>query len=204
MKTCIYKITNPKNKVYIGQTINVENRLKTYEKGLHFKGQIRLYNSYKKYGWSSHIFEILENCDESKLNERERYWQDYYNVLGKEGLNCKLTQTSSKSGQLSEETKNRIGNANRGRVGHFNGKNHTPESIEKMKKPKPEGFNKGRKITWNNRPNPTKVIQRDKEGNFVKLWDSVKQIKEILNINVYDAVEKKNNTAGGFIWDWDK
>lgn len=71
--------------------------------------QIRLKNSFKKYGVESHSFEILEECSEKVLNERERYWQDRYDVLSKKGLNCKLTATDSKSGSLSTETKEKIG-----------------------------------------------------------------------------------------------
>ena len=42
-------------------------------------------------------FEIIEQCILTQLNERERYWQDYYDVLGINGLNCKLTETKDKS-----------------------------------------------------------------------------------------------------------
>ena len=49
-KVCgIYKITSPTNKVYIGQSIDVENRLKRY-KYFVSKKQTRLYYSILKYG----------------------------------------------------------------------------------------------------------------------------------------------------------
>lgn len=87
--TGIYKITNPKGKVYIGQSIDVEKRFYTYKK-LHCKRQPILYNSLKKYGTQNHTFEILCECEISELNKKERYYQDLYCVI-RYGLNCVLT-----------------------------------------------------------------------------------------------------------------
>lgn len=83
----IYKITNPNGKNYIGQSINIEKRFNQYKK-LTCKNQVILYRSLLKYGVENHIFEVIEECNIEILNERERYWQDFYNVIEK-GLNCK-------------------------------------------------------------------------------------------------------------------
>ena len=45
----IYKITSPNNKVYIGQSVDIEKRLKRY-KNLNCKKQSKIYNSLNKYG----------------------------------------------------------------------------------------------------------------------------------------------------------
>lgn len=110
----IYKITNPKGKIYIGQSTNIQNRFKQY-KSPHFKKQYKLFYSIEKYGYNSHVFEVLEECSESVLNIRERYWQDFYNVL-QEGLNLHLTKTESKPAKHSEETKQKIKESLIGRV----------------------------------------------------------------------------------------
>jgi hypothetical protein len=99
----IYKITSPSNKIYIGQSINIEKRYYIYSLKS-CKTQIKLYHSFLKYGFNNHMFQILEECEESELNNRERYYQDLYNSTGKNGLNCRLTETNDKSGKLSEET----------------------------------------------------------------------------------------------------
>lgn len=44
----IYKITNPNNKIYIGQSINIKNRFYHYSL-YHCKTQTKLYNSFIKY-----------------------------------------------------------------------------------------------------------------------------------------------------------
>jgi hypothetical protein len=99
----IYKITNPNGKIYIGQSVNVDKRLKEYKYVCNCKNQPKLYNSLKKYGFTKHIFEVIEECKIGELNTRERYWQEFYHVIGKEGLNCKLTETIDKSGRMSQE-----------------------------------------------------------------------------------------------------
>jgi group I intron endonuclease len=102
----IYKITNPTNRIYIGQSIDILNRIKYYRNPNSCKDQIKLWKSINKYGWDKHKFEIIEECGINKLNDRERYWQDFFDCL-KNGLNCKLTTSTDKSGEVSEETKNR-------------------------------------------------------------------------------------------------
>jgi group I intron endonuclease len=99
----IYKITSKTGKIYIGQAIDIDTRWKQYSR-LICKHQRRLYNSLLKHGVESHVFEVVEECLEQDLNERERYWQEYYNTVGSKGLNCRLTQSTDKSGKLSKET----------------------------------------------------------------------------------------------------
>lgn len=103
----IYKITSPSGKVYIGQSIDIERRFKYYKK-LKFNSQPKIYKSFLKHGIENHIFEVIEECNIDLLNQRERYWQDFYNCVDN-GLNCLLTKTNDLSGKLSQETKNKIG-----------------------------------------------------------------------------------------------
>ena len=59
----IYKITSPNNNIYIGQSINIEKRFVQYKKLRSCCNQIKLYNSFVKYGVDNHIFEIIEECN---------------------------------------------------------------------------------------------------------------------------------------------
>lgn len=118
----VYKITNPKGRVYIGQTKNYYGRIKSYNT-LNCKRQPRLLSSFKKYSVDEHVFEIIEECEFEMLNIRERYWQDFYDVLGEKGLNCVLTKTDELPSVMSEETKRKIGDGNRGKI-VLKGKDH--------------------------------------------------------------------------------
>lgn len=102
-KCGIYKITSLSNRVYIGQSVNIRKRFIDY-RCLNCKKQPGLFNSLTKYGVKNHIFEIVEECSKELLNKRERYWQDYYNVI-KNGLNCVLTESDKLPFVTSENTK---------------------------------------------------------------------------------------------------
>lgn len=110
----IYKITNPKGESYIGQSINVHKRMSQYKK-LGCADQTRIFNSLKKYGVNNHTFDVICECEQSELNEKERYYQELFNVIEK-GLNCRLTKTKNKEGFFSEETKTKMSLRQLGRV----------------------------------------------------------------------------------------
>ena len=112
----IYKITSPTNRIYIGQSVNIERRFKEYLKLNNCKGQIKLFNSFNKYGVKNHKFEIVSLCYSEQLNEFERDFQEAYNVIDKnKGLNCKLTETNNKSGIFSIDTKLKLRNIRLGK-----------------------------------------------------------------------------------------
>jgi group I intron endonuclease len=114
-KICgIYKITSPTGRVYIGQSVDIKRRLRDYRYSERAKGQRKLYNSLKKYGYKKHKFEIVMQCDIEKLDEMEIFYIDAYNTFNtKHGLNC---QHGGKSQYIhSEETKRRMSESNKGR-----------------------------------------------------------------------------------------
>lgn len=129
--TGIYKITSPNNRVYIGQSRNIRNRFKSY-KSLNCKEQVLLYRSFKKYGVDKHIFEIVEKCKFKELNNRERYWQEYYNVTDEsKGLNCVLVDSDEKPRKVSKHTLKKMSES---QLGIGLGRKHTEESKYKMSK----------------------------------------------------------------------
>lgn len=67
---CIYKITSPSGKVYIGQSKNAKRRIKDYKYCK--KEQRILYNSLKKYGYKNHLFEIIiQGLNQEEINSKE-------------------------------------------------------------------------------------------------------------------------------------
>jgi group I intron endonuclease len=110
-KIGIYKITNPKGAIYIGQSIDIKSRWCSY-RSIDCKKQHKLYRSLKKYGVKNHTFEIVKECLESELNYYERHYQEFYNVLDREfGLNLKLTKVGEKKQVHSEETRKKQSDA---------------------------------------------------------------------------------------------
>ena len=109
----IYKITSPSNKVYIGQSIDIERRFRHYKRMI-CKEQIKIHNSLLKYGVDAHIFEVLELCDTEDLNNRERHYQDLYDSVAN-GLNLLYVKSEHFNGGHSEESKKKISDSLKGR-----------------------------------------------------------------------------------------
>lgn len=84
----IYKIVNNINgKIYVGKTNNPTER-----KSTHFREYLKdetklLYKAMRKYGSSNFEFIIIEECEDSIWEEREKYWIAYYESLTDKGYN---------------------------------------------------------------------------------------------------------------------
>lgn len=80
----IYKFTNKiNNKVYVGQSKNIEERYKNHIRSC-FTPKCNRYNKYlykaiRKYGLENFEFEILEECKIEELNEKEMYYISHFN-----------------------------------------------------------------------------------------------------------------------------
>lgn len=102
----IYKIENKLNgHKYIGQSINIIRRWDT-EKRVAFQEAAHEYDyplskAFRKYGIENFSFEVLEECSISELNDRERYWINFYNTFY-DGYNQTLGGDSPKN-KLKED-----------------------------------------------------------------------------------------------------
>ena len=83
----IYKITNVKNnKIYVGQSNDIYRRFYEHQtKGE--SSRIPVDVAIQKYGKDSFIYEVLEECDITELNQKETFWIRKLNAI-KDGYNC--------------------------------------------------------------------------------------------------------------------
>lgn len=95
----IYKITAKHNgKIYIGQSIDIYERWRGHWKQVNQGDSNYIHNAMRKYGKDGFIFEIIERCSQDIINEREKYWIDYYDsynngynlTIGGEGIKGKI------------------------------------------------------------------------------------------------------------------
>lgn len=78
----IYKIQNINDKkVYIGQSVNVKNRLRDHIKsavGISTIANQLVHEAMAEEGIENFTFHLIDKCGRDKLNDREKYWIDYY------------------------------------------------------------------------------------------------------------------------------
>lgn len=131
MKTgYVYKITSPRNKVYIGSTINLKNRLYHYSSH-NCKKQYKLYSSLKKYGFENHTIEVLEEPVLEILRQREHYYGMLYDTLSKNGLNLSLPKSNAKYESMTKDTRDKIAESHKGKK---LSESHRLKIIEALKK----------------------------------------------------------------------
>jgi group I intron endonuclease len=188
MSIGIYKITSPTNKIYIGQSIDIEKRFKQYKR-LDCKKQPKLYNSLQKHGVNNHIFEMLEECSLDKLNVKETFWKQKYNTIS-EGLNCELfdigqgprsTQVKdkiSKSMLGKPKTKEHCKNLSLAKIGIPSPRKGKPD-LKQKGKPKPGAGGKGQ----------PKIGAGPKTGKLIfdtqtkQVFSSIKECIELFGIH---------------------
>jgi group I intron endonuclease len=84
--TGIYKITNMINgKSYIGQSVNIHRRwrmeIADSNNVNNHSYDYPLMKAFRKYGIDNFKFEIIEECKNEELNQREIYWIDYFDTF---------------------------------------------------------------------------------------------------------------------------
>ena len=221
----IYKIISPSGKIYIGQSIDIENRWKRYINN-NCKTQPKLYNSLKKYGWDKHIKEILEECLIEHLNIRETFYKvENLKICGWDWdrvLFCGLYDSGG--GPKSDEIRHKMRKPKRQGSGigkkhseetklKMSQKRYTEEQKQKMRKPHIEGT--GDKISQSLKGKPKSpqfikniskpVLQYNLKGELIKEWESISHANISLNkppnaSSISLCIMGKYKKAFGFVW----
>lgn len=103
----IYKIQNNKNgKIYIGQSIHLEQRWREHlillRKNKHYNRHLQF--AYNKYGEDSFTFTVIQTCDECDLD----FYENKYIVEFNSVLNGYNLTYGGESSDKSEETKEKL------------------------------------------------------------------------------------------------
>ena len=115
MKSGIYKITI-NNKLYVGYAKNFEKRKNKHYKMLIGKKHINPYlqNSFIKY--NEFNFDIIEECAEDELEEKEMFWIKELDTFEGDGYNLTAGGGGFLGGIHTEEAKRKISEAGKGRT----------------------------------------------------------------------------------------
>lgn len=206
----IYKITNPENKIYIGCSTDLNKRKKQYSY-IDCKSQPKLYKSLNEFGWENHLWDIIEECNNEQLFEKEKFYIKKYNSYNN-GLN------SNKGGfgttHHTDETKSKISEARQGwipskergeKIGDkIKGRKYTEEhkhKISKALKGKPNGL-KGRVSP--NKGNSYSLEVKEKMSSLKKgIPQSIETKQKMSKSNWKRKKIKQYDLEGNLIKVWD-
>ena len=137
----VYKITNSiTNKIYVGVTIRpINQRWNRHKFNAIHKTDVTnhtwnmpLYRSMRKYGVDKFTIDLLEEVDNSELNERERYWISELNTIAPNGYNITIggnvllgEEHPVYGYKHSEEFKQRLSKMRSGELNTFYGRKHS-------------------------------------------------------------------------------
>ena len=82
--TGIYKITNIENGMcYVGQAVDLRERWRQHIKrgvGADPPTRNKLYPAMLASGVENFTFEVIEECSEAELDQKEQFWQEYFHT----------------------------------------------------------------------------------------------------------------------------
>lgn len=211
--TGIYLIIAPNNKFYIGQSVNIEDRIRDYK---YVKGtrQFRLYRSFEKFGYENHTFSALIECDKKDLDQWERFYIKLFDTFGtNHGLNLREGGSSRSTNSpetiqrmriaqskkiISEETKARLRLYNLGKVRPQHEKDKISESMKKIVKTEDHKNNLAiaiknsikSKEQRNRLQEERKVKVRDTDSGIV--YNSIKEAAKLTGIKYSSLCQRLN------------
>ena len=116
----IYKVTNNINgKIYIGQTTkSLDIRRKQHENRYKYQNDMAISRAIYKYGKDNFSWEIIDTATSiEELNKKESYWIEKLDSLATNGKGYNL-KGGGDNAYLSEETKQKIGKVQKGKLNH--------------------------------------------------------------------------------------
>lgn len=138
----IYLIRNLLDqKTYVGQTGDLRMRWYSHQSGARTNKDHLLYRAMRLYGIENFSFEMIEECDDSHVNEREAFWISHHQSTDRNfGYNLLLgnlvfhRHTDESKAKISAAMKNRyFSPQHRKRLSRSSkGRKHTLEAKQKM------------------------------------------------------------------------
>lgn len=178
MAYCVYMLTSPDGKKYIGVTC--EHPEKRWKRGKAYRKNTHLFRAIEKYGWDNFAHDVLF----TDLTKEEAYCHEIdliekYNTRDQKcGYNHHPGGAGSNEGVLKpEEVKEKQRNSMRGKfVGLYVG---------------------------GKSPKARRINQYSKDGEYIKTWAATTEVQRELGIEYTGIVRcciGERLTAGGYIW----
>lgn len=139
-KHCIYKLTSPNGKVYIGRSVDFTSRMLSHQSSANRGEKRPLYRAIRKHGWDSFVKEVLAEVNGDQLAyETELFYINHFDSVNK-GYNLSIETSGGgdnwKGRKQTPEYEAFVAHMSSLKVGEKNnmhGKHHSDEAIAKQK-----------------------------------------------------------------------
>lgn len=202
----IYKITNNiNNKIYIGKTVtSIQERWRHHKSDAYSevhgtKYEHRpLYSAIRKYGINNFTIEEVEECSIEELEEKEKYWVEYYGSF-KNGYNA----TKGGDGRayldydLIVKTYSELKSVNKTASFLHIDRSSVSRALLATKSYTKEQIKRNANLLTANA-----VGQYDQNGNLIAVFPSVTEAEKAVPTgrHIGAVCKGKRKTAGGYIW----
>lgn len=212
---CVYRLTAPNGKVYIG--ITGQNPLRRWNSGRGYKNQPHMHSAIQKYGWDNFTHEVLysgitkEEAEELEIRliaeHRSTDPEFGYNHATGGAVNRGHHLSPERRAQISIEVRNRaVKESTREKLRQANlGKQHSEESKAKMraaKLGKKLSEETRSKMRQSNRGKRNKPVYCAELGRVFYSMDAAEQELGVSHENIAKVCLGKRQTAGGYHWEY--
>ena len=202
----IYKIINDiNNKIYIGKTNrSIEERFKEHckasERERHEKRP--LYSAMNKYGVEHFKIEEIEQCDLNIVEEREKYWIEYYGSF-KYGYNATLGGDGK--AYIDRDLVIKTYNETQNQVKVAEILNIDRKTVHNILKENDIQIKKSQDIAKENLSKSVAMLDKN-TLEVIRTFSSIKDAEKFLNISYRSHIAKvcngKRQTFKGYKWKW--
>lgn len=204
----IYVRTNLINgKKYVGQAVDIERRQSDWNCLTQPYAGKAINRARAKYGIDAFDFEILKECDDKELDFWEKYYIKELNTKVPYGYNMTNGGEGMSGCPVSEETRKKMSEANKGKEPWNKGKTNifseeTKRKISEAQKGK--HFSEETKRKLSNSQLKKEILQIDiNTGQIIMEFQSLMEIQRQFgyeNGNLSKCCLGKRKTAYGYIW----
>lgn len=187
----IYKITNNINgKIYIGQTRIPESK-RWQQHVWHAdndsdKDSLLLCKAIKKYGKESFSREIIEECDNNLLNEKEIYWINFYNSTNRD-IGYNIATGGDGCSKYTDEEILKI----------YNQYKSITKASHELKMSRAQMSRRLQALGIETQ-NEVIVCQYDLDGNFIHEFSSITEAS--ISTNTPKTYIRNEGVYNGFLW----
>lgn len=209
----IYKIENLINgKIYIGKSIDIQKRFRSHINDSFNENKSSyehlIHKAIRKYGVDNFSFDVIEQCDDNILNEREIYWISFYGccVLDGNDKGYNMTRGGDGSSYLDVNKIKELwddGLPINDIAEQLQCDRHSVSRHIKCYENFNEAENKKRKYNLISKSNSKPINQYDLDGELICQYESILDASEKTGVGyrtICSNIQGKSSSAGGFQW----